>query len=205
MSQRIVILAILVAASAVPAFDYAITRVGDDVRAGRLASFDTITAGTAPAPYRYRVLVPYTIAPFLCGLVASLLTLRGGGARRGADAPPKNPLQLRAALQMALLFQVVLVAAFVARQQFGAAGVFSAAALVGLTDVDAVTVSMARLLGDGFAAADAAQAVVIAIIANTLLKLGLAAAIGRGVFRLTVVAGLAAMTVALLIPLLVPL
>ena len=34
MSQRIAILAILVAASAVPAFDYAITRVGDDIRAG---------------------------------------------------------------------------------------------------------------------------------------------------------------------------
>ena len=65
VSQRIVILAILVAASAVPAFDYAITRVGDDVRAGRLASFDTITAGTAPAPYRYRVLVPYAIAPLV--------------------------------------------------------------------------------------------------------------------------------------------
>jgi hypothetical protein len=65
VSRRIVILAILVAASAVPAFDYAITRVGDDVRAGRLASFDTITAGTALAPFRYRVLVPYTIAPLV--------------------------------------------------------------------------------------------------------------------------------------------
>jgi hypothetical protein len=65
VSQRIVIIAILVAAIAVPAFDYAITRVGDDVRAGRLASFDTITAGTAPAPYRYRVLVPYAIAPLV--------------------------------------------------------------------------------------------------------------------------------------------
>jgi len=65
VSQRIVILAILVAASAIPAFDYAITRVGDDVRAGRLAAFDTITAGTAPAPYRYRVLVPYAIAPLV--------------------------------------------------------------------------------------------------------------------------------------------
>jgi uncharacterized membrane protein (DUF4010 family) len=152
-----------------------------------------------------RALAPYTIAPFLCGLAASLLTLRRGGARRGADAPPKNPLQLRAALQMALLFQVVLLGAYFARQQLGAAGVFGAAALVGLTDVDAVTVSMARLLGDGFAAADAAQAVVIAIVANTLLKLGLAAVIGRGTFRLAVVAGLAAMTVALLIPLFAPL
>jgi len=65
VSQRIVILAILVAASAVPAFDHAITRVGDDVRAGRLASFDTITARTAPAPYRYRVLVPSAIPPLV--------------------------------------------------------------------------------------------------------------------------------------------
>jgi hypothetical protein len=65
LRQRLAILAILVAASAVPAFDYAITRVGDDIRAGRLESFDAIVAGTAPAPYRYRVLVPYTIAPLV--------------------------------------------------------------------------------------------------------------------------------------------
>src|SRR5215218_9452492 len=65
LSQRIAVFAILLAASAVPAFDYAITRVGDDVRTGRLESFDTITAGTAPSPYRYRVLVPYTIAPLV--------------------------------------------------------------------------------------------------------------------------------------------
>lgn len=146
-----------------------------------------------------RALAPSLVAPFVCGLIASLLTLRRSTARGGGEAAPKNPLQLRPALQMALLFQVVLLVAWVARQRFGAAGVFGTAALVGLTDVDAVTVSMARLLGDGLDAADAARAVVIAMIANTLLKLGLAAVIGSGRFRIAVVAGLAAMIVALLL------
>jgi uncharacterized membrane protein (DUF4010 family) len=148
-----------------------------------------------------RALAPSLVAPFLCGLVASLLTLRRSTAR-GGETEPKNPLQLRPALQMALLFQVVLLVAWLARQQFGAAGVFGTAALVGLTDVDAVTVSMARLLGDGLDAADAARAVVIAIIANTVLKLGLAAVIGTGRFRIAVVVGLGVMVAALAVSLL---
>ncbi|MDX2166563.1 MAG: DUF4010 domain-containing protein [Deltaproteobacteria bacterium] len=155
-----------------------------------LAAAAVLDAGLA------RALAPSLLAPFLCGLAASLLTLRRSAAA-GPQEAPKNPLQLRAALQMALLFQVVLLIAWGARQQFGAAGVFGTAALVGLTDVDAVTVSMARLIGDGLGAGDAARAVVLAIIANTLLKLGLAAVLGGGRFRLAVVAGLGAMTAAL--------
>ena len=55
-----------------------------------------------------------------------------------------NPLQLMAALQMAVMFQVMLMAVHVAGDIWGLAGVYGSAALLGLTDVDALTVSMAR-------------------------------------------------------------
>ena len=55
-----------------------------------------------------------------------------------------SPLQLMAALQMAVMFQVMLMAVHVAGDIWGLAGVYGSAALLGLTDVDALTVSMAR-------------------------------------------------------------
>ena len=44
----------------------------------------------------------------------------------------RNPLQLGSALQMAALFQVVLMAVFVARETWGTSGVFTSAAVLGL-------------------------------------------------------------------------
>jgi uncharacterized membrane protein (DUF4010 family) len=73
---------------------------------------------------------------------------------------------------------------------------------VGLTDVDAATIAMARAIGDGVAPASAAQAIAAAMLANTLLKLALAVLIGDGAFRLAAAAGLAAISLALALALL---
>ena len=62
------VLALLFAASLVPAFDYSIGRVDEATRQGRFESFERMANGTIPAPYRYRVLVPYTVAPVVAAL-----------------------------------------------------------------------------------------------------------------------------------------
>jgi uncharacterized membrane protein (DUF4010 family) len=125
-----------------------------------------------------------------------MLSLRTGTPRGGAEPIPSNPLNLRSALQMAVLFSVVLMGVEAAREAFGAGGLLASGALVGLTDVDAVTVSMAQVIAAGTPPATAAAALAVAILSNTLLKLGLAAAVGRGRFRTVTVAGLAAISVA---------
>jgi hypothetical protein len=56
---RAAVLAILLAAAAVPAFDYSIGRADELMRAGRYEGFQLIVTGTAADPFRYRVLVPY--------------------------------------------------------------------------------------------------------------------------------------------------
>ena len=79
---------------------------------------------------------------------------------------------------MAAGFQVVLTAIPFVQQLWGTPGVLASAALLGLTDMDALTLSMCRL-----AAADgaglAAAAIAVGILSNTLLKLTLAAVLGR--------------------------
>ena len=56
----------------------------------------------------------------------------------------KNPLQLLSAIEMALLFQVVLFAVYYMRQWVGDAGLLVSGFVLGLTDVDALTLSMTR-------------------------------------------------------------
>jgi uncharacterized membrane protein (DUF4010 family) len=156
----------------------------------------TVLTSAVLRPDLALALITYAVPGFAVGLVASLATLRRSTASSAA-AVPRNPLQLRSAVQMALLFQVVLMAVYLLRQHFGQAGMLASGALVGLTDVDAVTISMARAVSDGATPANAAQAVAAGMLSNTVLKLMLALIVGRGSFRTAVGAALAAMSVAL--------
>jgi uncharacterized membrane protein (DUF4010 family) len=138
-------------------------------------------------------LAMYLAAP---AAIAWAVTAWGAFARahtRTSDHFPENPLQLRAALQMVVLFQAVMMAVHTARTWFGQAGLLGSAAVLGLTDVDALTVSMARGNGLEMAPEQAALAVAVGVLSNTILKLGVAVAVGSGRFRLLAALTLAAM------------
>lgn len=140
--------------------------------------------------------MPYLAAPFLAGLAAVALGLRRTQASGASTSEPTNPLGFWAALQMAALFQVVLFTVQAMRQWFGNAGVLASSAVLGLTDVDALTLSMARSAASGLAVETAAQALAIGVLSNTLLKLAVVAGVGRGRFRWIAAAGLGLMAMA---------
>ena len=64
-------------------------------------------------------LIPYLVAPFLVGTIIVLIGLKRREAK-GSVQPPPNPLQVMSALQMAVLFQVVLFAVHAVRSHWGA-------------------------------------------------------------------------------------
>ena len=172
-------------------------QLGIPLASGALAASTVLFVRTALTatilmPALAWALLPSLLLPAACGLIGTGLALRPVAEPR-ATVVPANPLQLRGALQMALLFQVVLILVGLARDAFGATGLLVSGALVGLTDVDAATVSMARMIADGVDAGAAAEALAVAILSNTLLKLVLAVVVGRGRFRLVTAAGLAVM------------
>ena len=180
-------------------------KLGIALASGALAASTVLFARTALAaailaPALAWALLPSLVLPAIGGVIGTLLALRPAATPPGCEEPG-NPLQLRGALQMALLFQVVLILVGLARDAFGATGLLVSGALLGLTDVDAVTVSMARMIADGTDANAAAEALAVAILSNTILKLGLAAVVGRGRFRLATAAGLAAMGIGVVVSL----
>jgi uncharacterized membrane protein (DUF4010 family) len=75
---------------------------------------------------------------------------------------------------------------YLARETGGAVGVYTSAAVLGLTDVDALTLSMARDVANAISLETAATAIAIGVRANTLLKAGIALAFGAPSFRLYV-------------------
>ena len=107
-----------------------------------------------------------------------------------------NPLHLGAAIQMALAFQAVLLLIEYARAWFGEAGIFAGASLAGLADVDALTLSMSRLARQEAMVETAAAALVVGIVANTLLKTAVAVGLGESSYRRKVAPALLLMAVA---------
>jgi uncharacterized membrane protein (DUF4010 family) len=98
---------------------------------------------------------------------------------------------------MAILFQAVLIVVHVARERWGSSGVFTSAAVLGLSDVDALTVSMAKDVADALSPTIAATAIAVGVLSNTAMKIALALALGSPRFRFVAAGSLALMFVAL--------
>jgi uncharacterized membrane protein (DUF4010 family) len=147
--------------------------------------------------------LPLVGLPLAVGLAGSWHVLRRADpvAADSEIAAPANPLRLLPAIQMAVAFQVVLFIMEWMRGQYGSGGVLVSAALLGLTDVDALTFSLAKLAATGLDPGTAARALLLGALSNTILKLVIALVLGSGRFRRVAGSGLAALAAATLVAL----
>jgi uncharacterized membrane protein (DUF4010 family) len=119
----------------------------------------------------------------MVGLLALGLSARSMRSAKDASAPIRNPLQFRDALEMAVLFQIVLYAVYYVRAWIGDAGTMASGFVLGLTDVDALTMSMTRSVSSGVTIALACRAIAMGIVANSLMKSAIALALGTARFK----------------------
>ena len=143
-------------------------------------------------------LLPYLVPPLVMGVGMIAFMLRKPGvAVSPASAPsPQSPLRLRSAIELAVLFQFAMMAITIARETWGSPGVIGSSIALGVTDVDALTVSMSQLADGSSIAALAAKGIAIGILTNTVFKLLMAVSLGRGRFRGAMAAGLGALALA---------
>ena len=120
---------------------------------------------------------PLAVAAAILGM-GSLLLAAGKSGHEHPQLQIDNPLAIGTALKLAALIVVVLLAAGYLRSVFGAVGALLVAAVSGIADADAVTISMTRLAGAGVTPETAAQAILIAVAVNTVSKAALAAWVG---------------------------
>jgi len=125
---------------------------------------------------------PLVVMLALLGVLSATLLLRAGERREGEPqaGPPSNPSELGPALFFGLIYAVVLLATAWAKERFGTGGLFVVALVTGLTDVDAITLSTARLVEDGRVAATQGWRVILAAsLSNLVFKAGIVAVLGQ--------------------------
>jgi uncharacterized membrane protein (DUF4010 family) len=90
-----------------------------------------------------------------------------------------NPVTLKSALQFAALYAVVIFISKVLIDRASEGALSVVGAVSGINDVDAITLAMAdEVARQGLAPRVAAQAVLAAVIVNTLVKAGMAVVLG---------------------------
>jgi len=149
-----------------------------------------------------RTLLPDLSLPLLLMMGVSYLSvplLLFAGERDSAvnSVAINNPFEIMPALKFGLLLVVVILLATLFQQWFGDTGILAVAAISGITDVDAITLSLSRLAGQGLSSKVASEAIVVAASVNTLVKGLLVTVIcGRAmavkvmlIFSLTIITG----------------
>jgi uncharacterized membrane protein (DUF4010 family) len=113
-------------------------------------------------------------AMFVGGLIPAFLIWRKTPINDGPATDTKNPVELPQALFFGLLYATVILAVSAGKDYLGDSGVYIVALISGLTNVDAITLSNARLVQQGVLGTSQAHiSILIALISNLCFKLGL--------------------------------
>ena len=139
--------------------------------------------------------LPLLLLTLLPAMVTSAPALwwhfsRADGAKGEDTDRLQNPTQLGTALLFAAFYALVLLAAAWLSEVVGSGGLFALSFVAGLTDVDAITLSSARLAEQGnISLAESATAITLAVAANMLFKAAVSVVVGGRIFgRLVAIA-----------------
>lgn len=125
-----------------------------------------------------------SLAPPLAALLVASVAIAAGiffFHRKSATPMPeqKNPAELKSALVFGAIYALVLLAVAVARDRFGSAGLYTVGVISGLTDMDAITLSSARMAEGGHLDTTTAwRTILVAAMANYVFKFGTVALLG---------------------------
>ena len=127
-------------------------------------------------------------------LIALVLLFRAPGEHEAEASDPEPPSDLKSAIVFGGLYAAVLLAVSFAREYLGEGGLYGVAALSGLTDMDAITLSTAQMVKGGGIPADVGwRLILVGSLSNLVFKGGVVAALGHRSLRtrMSVVFGIA--------------
>ena len=95
----------------------------------------------------------------------------------------KKPLDLKSALVFGILYMGILLAVSYANENLGESGTLISSAIAGISDIDAITISVSKLAGETLPIDLSQIAMFIAAISNTLVKFGISIYAGSNSLR----------------------
>lgn len=146
---------------------------------------------TAPT-HKWALLPPLAAMMVWTALIATatLWLAKRSGEKPGEEEAPS---ELKGAVMFGLLYVGVLYAVALGKEHFGDSGLYAVAAISGLTDVDAITLSTSGLVASGEVDPKTGwRVILVGSLANTGFKAGMAAILGTGRFLKWTLAGFGA-------------
>jgi uncharacterized membrane protein (DUF4010 family) len=143
-----------------------------------------------PPLLKHLVITMGTMA--FAGFSACFVIWKITGREKTDDVPLSNPFNIMPAVKFGLLYAAIVLMTRFISVVAGDSGVYIVSVLSGMTDVDAITLTMSNLSKqDPSKLNQAAVAVTLAAFSNTMMKGIMAFAIGSGNFRKGIAAGFA--------------
>lgn len=151
-----------------------------------------LIASIVSQPLLHILLVPSLVMAAVVLAGAAVLWWLGGREAQGSErARLSNPLELGSAVLFGVLLALIVMSAAGLEAAFGEAGLLALAGTAGLADVDAVTLTLAKMSRSGISVDLAGFCVVLAAAVNSLVKGTMTMAIGRTSLGLRVAGPLA--------------
>ena len=180
---------------------------------GKLAAFVITVASTialARVMVEIGVVVPEKIPQLIVPLVVEFIfmvalcvvlfyRINKDNKEQKEMPEPKNPAQFKSALIFGLLYGLILLAVAFTKEKFGNEALYVVSIISGLTDVDAITLSLSQLMkGGGLETSSGWRLILLASLSNLFFKGIMAATLGTkqlarwiGLsFGLSIIAGL---------------
>ncbi len=132
-----------------------------------------------------QLIIPMSVMGAVALISALVLWLDKNKAKDTSehDVEHTSPFTLGPAIKFGVLFAAVLLAVKLAEIYFGETGIYVASLISGFVDVDAITLTMANIAGNGITEKAAVMAITLAVMSNTIVKFGYAAIFGSKAFR----------------------
>jgi len=132
------------------------------------------------APAFLAAVGPPLLVMFVTFALLAAVAWRWGRQEKTEMPPQTNPTELRSALLFALAYAIVIFAIAAAKNLFGGTALFAIAGLSGLTDMDAITLSVSQLVREERVdPARGWQLILIALMSNLVFKGGTIALLGH--------------------------
>ncbi|CAA9232402.1 MAG: MgtC family [uncultured Cytophagales bacterium] len=148
-----------------------------------------VEIGVVAPAYLLALAPPLAVVLVIMGILAALVYTRNDkkeeGQKEEALLQQENPAQLKSALVFGAIYGLVVLGTAAAKDYFGRQGLYAVALVSGLTDVDAITLSTAKLVtGKELEPQTGWRLILIASLANLVFKGGIVAVMGdKKLFR----------------------
>lgn len=139
-----------------------------------------ITEVAVVAPNAIPVVLPPLAALFVLMLIIGGITYLFSNKKHDEMPEQGNPAHFKTAFVFGAIYAIVILATAFAKDQLGSKGLFLVAIISGLTDVDAITLSTARLMNlDNLEVQNGWKVILVASLSNLVFKAALTGFLGN--------------------------